>query len=286
MSLRASGSCSCSEPEKVSHSDAVLLVAGYFRNFAITVPHLVSVLGQAVTNVTGLSRIVIALGVDSNTAGVQNRVAGLLQNMELPPGAVTQVEVFDLSKLDSRTAEVSRRVAELDNPYPDRPASAVVNTVRFLALLRDCLPLINRDPRPTFFCRSDLLVYGDPRLGSTTRQFCCRIRTPSWHKWSGVNDRFAYVPPRYLDDYFGRFDNVSPYLERGNLLHGEKFLKHALAGLPHDPNLDIKLLRTRNGGTIVAERFRADRLNARVHRGLGLAGPNPSLFNGIANPEI
>lgn len=243
----------------------------------MTVPHLVEVLGKSIARETGLDRILIVLSADWPLARVRNEIDDFLKRLQVAKDLEIEIKLVSDSDVDMRAADTIRRVAAMPNPYPGRSRSTVVNTVRYLQLLKDSMPLINENLSETFFCRSDLLVLGEARLNVSGRPFCCRVRTPSWHRWSGINDRFAFVPSEYVGAYFNRFDKIHSYLDDGNLLHGESFLQASLAGVPHDSDLEVALMRTRTGGVIVKEDFRSDSVKGRVLRHLGLKGPNPSV---------
>jgi len=82
------------------------------------------------------------------------------------------------------------------------------------------------------------------------------LLTPNWHRWGGLNDRFAFCSPKGAEAYMLRFDDVGKFCQTHSYFHSEEFLKHAArhAGLSTG-FLSTRARRVRSTGEVCPETF-------------------------------
>jgi hypothetical protein len=107
------------------------------------------------------------------------------------------------------------------------------------------------------FLRADLL-YNEPLDAGRIEQQILNegydLVTPSWHKWGGFNDRFAFCSARGAEVYTNRLESLPRAVSTLGSLHPESVLKR----VAEDANLkcgflDLKAARVRLGGFVVRE---------------------------------
>lgn len=265
-------------PTVAENSGATLFVAGFVRNFWFNLPNVLGVLGSAIEQGPGLKKVILFLETKNPGSKTRDQLEEIIAAACLPTQVKVEVELLEDTNTDQQVLDIVELARFNGNPYPDRSEMALFNSVKFMRLLENSVPIVAKEPRTTFFCRSDLLVLGKPKFLSPVDDSLSYVRTPKWHRWSGVNDRFAVVPSRFADQYFGRLRIAKDYLSSGAPLHGEKFLQFALRSVPHRHDLDIKLLRTRSGAVVVDEDFASDKIWGRLRRNFpGITQQNPAL---------
>lgn len=251
-----------SRPEKVT-----LAIIGFARNYEMTVGHLVSVLGSVLADGPGLSSVQIHLALGNPESAILAAPSSQLlrdgwtraQHWTYDEQALSEDHLFE---------QLLAQAQSNGNPFPDRDPDTLRRSLTHLWLLSECLPRLRQVPGPVVFVRSDLLVLGSPSLPERIGEYTQAVRTPTWHRWSGINDRFAIVPRASIEAYFGRYQRVGEYLALGHPLYPERFLQYALRGQRQRNDLTIRLLRTRAGGAVVNEDFGSDRLGPTLWRNL------------------
>lgn len=131
--------------------------------------------------------------------------------------------------------------------------SSIKNMMRALNALNHSfygLPEHARTNYPTLFVRPDLEIIGDLNLRDYL-SICCNnsIVVPTWHSWSGINDRFAICSPGYASkSYASRIMYVNNFIEITSApLHPERYLSdlmHLLRIIPL-PVISTKFVRIR-----------------------------------------
>jgi hypothetical protein len=126
---------------------------------------------------------------------------------------------------------------------------------KLLALLR----LIGLD-RFKVFClaRPDLLFIDEiPNTAiMSIADGSVDIITPTWHRWGGLNDRFALCSPRGAQVYLDRLNWVLPFCLEKGYFHSEEILQYSMeiSGLKYD-FMPTRARRVRSTGLILHEEF-------------------------------
>jgi hypothetical protein len=155
------------------------------------------------------------------------------------------------------------------------PSGSICNAIRALSSLRAVQDMIPQDKRnnPCIFVRPDLDILAPlawPAIFSALAAREARhaygdsegtIVVPSWHRWDGVNDRFAVCSAgQATTAYANRINHLSEYLQIScTAFHPESFLLHVLMmrRIQIMPVIDTPMVRVRCGGRIHNEDFSA-----------------------------
>jgi hypothetical protein len=80
--------------------------------------------------------------------------------------------------------------------------------------------------------------------------------TPSWHRWNGLNDRFAFCSPKGVQAYLNRIDAVDDFCTAKGFFHTETLLGHLVetTGLKNEFT-GLRARRVRANGVIRDEDF-------------------------------
>jgi hypothetical protein len=91
--------------------------------------------------------------------------------------------------------------------------------------------------------------------------------SPSWQRWEGLNDRFAFCNYRAAQVFLNRWDRVSEFCKQRQYLHPETLLHDAVtsAGL-RVATTEQRALRVRATGETWAEGFRLGKVTRAKHR--------------------
>jgi hypothetical protein len=85
------------------------------------------------------------------------------------------------------------------------------------------------------------------------RRFRARVDMvlPAWHKWGGLNDRFAICTPKAAQVYMNRIDDVPAYCQHAGHFQSEHLLAYAIAhaGL-RTGDTWVRAERVRTGGRV------------------------------------
>lgn len=181
-------------------------------------------------------------------------------------GAIIQHE-YDLLKADCLMLEkpglcLPSMHFDLIKSAPD-PFKDNYQSLRNLCHQLNSLSKVTRmaqelDPDFVFFVRPDLLYHDtfehEAKRFVADRQF--NVMTPAWHRWTWVNDRFAFTDKSAYMAYGDRAKLIEKFIQVNGHLHSESLLKFALeeAGLQHSV-FELKASRVRVGGVVAQEDF-------------------------------
>lgn len=114
------------------------------------------------------------------------------------------------------------------------------------------------NPDYVIFLRPDLLYHDN--ISETFEKFVLErkynILTPSWHRWGGLNDRFAITDRIGSRVYGQRINYAENFMELRRFIHSESLLSYVVkeSRLMHG-FFDLKASRVRLGGVIKDEDF-------------------------------
>ena len=136
---------------------------------------------------------------------------------------------------------------------------SVRNLYHQLSSLHKVTGMMNEfDPDYVVFLRPDLL-YHDPML-EVVKSFIedrkYNILTPSWHRWSGENDRLAIADRIGAKVYGERVKYAGQFIEKFKYIHSEQLLKFVIdqSRVSHG-HFDTRASRVRLGGVVKPEDF-------------------------------
>lgn len=99
------------------------------------------------------------------------------------------------------------------------------------------------------FLRPDVLFH-EPLCLRDVQSACLASRrhenlvmTPSWHKFGGLNDRFAVASQKGASTYGYRLDELPRAIEQGFVLHAERFLQRTLMHKGKEKGIDHNYCR-------------------------------------------
>lgn len=137
--------------------------------------------------------------------------------------------IYDYTEAADSSMDISHLLMNGD-PWPDNPGTSVKFFVRQLYSLHRVSQLWKHRMKEYDYCvylRPDVMFISDLDLFQNQRQLNDTfVGTPNWHKWGGLNDRFAYGVPNAMQLFGTRF-NLLPYyvMVYHKAPHAEKFLK-------------------------------------------------------------
>ncbi|MBF0544785.1 MAG: hypothetical protein HQM08_10145 [Candidatus Riflebacteria bacterium] len=149
-----------------------------------------------------------------------------------------------------------------DSEYQDGYAS-IRNILREMFSIRTVYSMVPKDKFDyLLFLRLDLFYHTALNLkhaievcGNTEGR---AILTPSWQRWGGLNDRFAFAPTQCAEVYGHRLDAVPQYLAEVNEpLQAERMLLYTFMrkGVEYNHYLEMLASRVRGNKNIQPEFF-------------------------------
>jgi hypothetical protein len=127
-------------------------------------------------------------------------------------------------------------------------ALTIRNYVEFLALLKLSQEVLESNPADVYvFVRPDL-YYPEPfNLDPYQDLIQSHILTPRWGTVAGTNDRFGFVPQRFVPQYFGRQDTLLDWVTTTQQFQPKTHLEWTLRDIPHKKVLPFETIRVRAG---------------------------------------
>jgi hypothetical protein len=233
-------------------SSVSVVVVGYPRAPLLSLPALFSSLTPAAKRIGTLTGFAFHLiRSETNSAGIDRSIE--LLKSHSGPKSTFHIYEDNPEKLGTSAEETIAN--SMPNPYRRHSSQSVSNHLRLLKVMDLLKGTLSADS--SIVVRADLVPVGEISFERYQPLIYSSILTPSWHRWRGVNDRFAFVPKAYTGRYLGRFSASSKQLLLGRQIHGETFLLQSLRGLPLSQCVSEKFARTTELHTIQEENFRA-----------------------------
>lgn len=231
-----------------------VVVVGYPRAPSLSLPTLYLSLKAAAASLGDVVGFEYHLIHDSRNFTDIQRAIDYIGTLEGPPLSFT---LHEDSSENLGTLLEENLAHSLPNPYSGRPMQSVSNHIRLLKVMQSVKHRCVSDI--IIFVRADMVPVGDINLSQYKTSSRENILTPAWHKWGGVNDRFAILPNAYADHYLSRFSSVPTKLSRGEQIHGEEHLYQSLIGTPLRQCVTAKFARTTSSHSLREEDFEATR---------------------------